>query len=204
MKTKTNKSFDENLNLYKLEKEWRSSQSRYTEKELLKIFPEVKEIIPEKIQELEEAREKLFNIIKNKITIIKHKNLDDFSYWFWREYIKIFYGKDMKEIDREIIRLKRLSSISKGKKIKGIIDEEEIHKALSVPIEDVINQQLKKKGKVLVGLCPLHNEKTPSFYVYPESNSFYCFGCKQGGNNINLIKSLYNYSFKEAVKHINN
>ncbi len=204
MKIKTNKSFDENLNLYKLEKEWRSSQSRYTEKELLKIFPEVKEIIPEKIQELEEAREKLFNIIKNKITIIKHKNLDDFSYWFWREYIKIFYGRDMKEIDREIIRLKRLLSISKGKKIKGIIDEEEIRKALSVPIEDLINQQFKKKGKVLVGLCPLHNEKTPSFYVYPESNSFYCFGCKQGGNNINLIKSLYNYSFKEAVKHITN
>ncbi len=52
MKIKTNKIFDKDLDLHQLEKEWRSSQSRHTEKELLKIFPEVKEIIPAKIQEL--------------------------------------------------------------------------------------------------------------------------------------------------------
>lgn len=39
---------------------------------------------------------------------------------------------------------------------------------------------LKRRGKNLVGLCPFHNEKTPSFVVYPENGSFYCFGCNTG------------------------
>ena len=39
---------------------------------------------------------------------------------------------------------------------------------------------LKKKGRYLVGLCPFHSEKSPSFYVYPQNQSFYCFGCGAG------------------------
>ena len=50
-------------------------------------------------------------------------------------------------------------------------------------IEQVISPyvNLKRRGKNLVGLCPFHNEKTPSFTVYPDSQSFYCFGCGAGG-----------------------
>ena len=40
---------------------------------------------------------------------------------------------------------------------------------------------LKKKGRYLGGLCPFHSEKSPSFYVYPQNQSFYCFGCGAGG-----------------------
>ena len=42
--------------------------------------------------------------------------------------------------------------------------------------------QLKRKGRLYGGLCPFHSEKTPSFYVYPDTQSFYCFGCGAGGD----------------------
>ena len=59
---------------------------------------------------------------------------------------------------------------------------------------------LKRKGKLLGGLCPFHNEKTPSFYVYPETQSYYCFGCGNGGDVITFIKNIENLDYMEAVK----
>ena len=59
---------------------------------------------------------------------------------------------------------------------------------------------LKRRGKNLVGLCPFHNEKTPSFTVYPESQSFYCFGCGAGGEVISFIRRAENLDYTEAVR----
>lgn len=57
-------------------------------------------------------------------------------------------------------------------------------------ITDVVSSyvQLKRRGRTQVGLCPFHNEKTPSFVVYPETQSFYCFGCGAGGMSSPLSK----------------
>ncbi len=60
--------------------------------------------------------------------------------------------------------------------------------------------QLRHKGRIHSGLCPFHSEKTPSFVVYPESNSFYCFGCQSGGSAINFIQKIENISYVEAIK----
>lgn len=59
---------------------------------------------------------------------------------------------------------------------------------------------LKRAGRNLVGLCPFHNEKTPSFTVYPDTQSFYCFGCGAGGDVISFIKRIENLEYIEAVK----
>ena len=59
---------------------------------------------------------------------------------------------------------------------------------------------LKKKGRCLVGLCPFHSEKSPSFYVYPQNQSFYCFGCGAGGDVITFIRRIENLEYMEAVK----
>ncbi len=71
-------------------------------------------------------------------------------------------------------------------------------------IEQVISPyvNLKRRGKNLVGLCPFHNEKTPSFTVYPDSQSFYCFGCGAGGEAIAFIRRAENVDFSEAVKFL--
>jgi len=69
-------------------------------------------------------------------------------------------------------------------------------------IESVISQyvNLKRRGKNLVGLCPFHNEKTPSFTVYPENGSYYCFGCGQGGDVITFVSQIEKLDYVEAVK----
>lgn len=69
-------------------------------------------------------------------------------------------------------------------------------------IETVISQyvNLKRRGKNLVGLCPFHSEKTPSFTVYPESGSFYCFGCGVGGDVFSFTGLVENLDYIESVK----
>lgn len=71
-------------------------------------------------------------------------------------------------------------------------------------IESVISPyvNLRRRGKNLVGLCPFHNEKTPSFTVYPENGSFYCFGCGVGGDVITFVRRMENLDYMEAVKQL--
>lgn len=71
-------------------------------------------------------------------------------------------------------------------------------------IESIVSSYvtLKRKGKLLGGLCPFHNEKTPSFYVYPETQSYYCFGCGNGGDVVTFIKNIENLDYVEAVKFL--
>ncbi len=61
---------------------------------------------------------------------------------------------------------------------------------------------LKRRGKLLTGLCPFHNEKTPSFTVYPETQSYYCFGCGSGGDVVTFIKNIENLDYVEAVRYL--
>ena len=69
-------------------------------------------------------------------------------------------------------------------------------------IETVISPyvNLKRAGKNLKGLCPFHNEKTPSFTVYPENGSFYCFGCGVGGDVFTFTRLIENLDYIEAVR----
>lgn len=69
-------------------------------------------------------------------------------------------------------------------------------------IEQIVSSYvpLKKKGRYLTGLCPFHSEKTPSFFVYPQTQSFYCFGCGAGGDVITFIRRIENLEYMEAVR----
>ena len=71
-------------------------------------------------------------------------------------------------------------------------------------IVDVVSQYVKltRKGSSYFGLCPFHNEKTPSFSVTPGKQMYYCFGCGAGGNVFNFIMEYENYSFGEALKYL--
>ncbi len=71
-------------------------------------------------------------------------------------------------------------------------------------IVDVISQYVKltRKGSSYFGLCPFHNEKSPSFSVSPSKQMYYCFGCGAGGNVYTFIMEYENFSFGEAVKHL--
>ena len=71
-------------------------------------------------------------------------------------------------------------------------------------IADVVGSYvtLQQKGGSLFGLCPFHNEKTPSFSVSPSKQIYHCFGCKKGGGVINFIMEIENLSFPEAVRFL--
>ncbi len=69
-------------------------------------------------------------------------------------------------------------------------------------IEQMVSSyvHLKRSGRRLVGLCPFHSEKSPSFTVFPDSQSFYCFGCGAGGDVITFLMKAENLEYLEAVK----
>lgn len=69
-------------------------------------------------------------------------------------------------------------------------------------IVDVVSGYVKiqKKGSSYFGLCPFHNEKSPSFSVSPGKQMFYCFGCGAGGNVFTFVMKYENYTFQEAIK----
>ncbi len=71
-------------------------------------------------------------------------------------------------------------------------------------IVDVISGyvRLQKKGSSYFGLCPFHNEKSPSFSVSPHKQMYYCFGCGAGGNVFTFVQNYENYSFPEAIKYL--
>ncbi len=71
-------------------------------------------------------------------------------------------------------------------------------------IETIISSyvNIKRNGKICRGLCPFHGEKTPSFTVYPDTQSFYCFGCGEGGDVIHFICSIENLDYVDAIKFL--
>ncbi|PTQ51094.1 MAG: DNA primase [Brockia lithotrophica] len=72
------------------------------------------------------------------------------------------------------------------------------------PIEEVVGEyvQLKRQGKNLMGLCPFHEERTPSFSVSPDKQFFYCFGCHRGGDVVKFLMELEGLAYVEALRKL--
>lgn len=71
----------------------------------------------------------------------------------------------------------------------------------SLDIADIIGERVKlrRTGRGYMGLCPFHSEKTPSFHVYTDTQSYYCFGCHEGGNIFTYIMKTEGLNFREAL-----
>ncbi|MDR2854047.1 MAG: DNA primase, partial [Prevotellaceae bacterium] len=69
-------------------------------------------------------------------------------------------------------------------------------------IEDVVSDYvtLRRRGANLIGLCPFHNEKTPSFNVNPARNIFKCFGCAKGGDSVHFVMEIEQMSYPDALR----
>ena len=81
---------------------------------------------------------------------------------------------------------------------EDVINEIKYRNDIETAVSQYVN--LKRRGKNLVGLCPFHSEKTPSFTVYPENGSFYCFGCGAGGDVFTFTGLIENLDYIESVK----
>ncbi|MGI6319490.1 MAG: DNA primase [Bacteroidales bacterium] len=86
----------------------------------------------------------------------------------------------------------------KPETVQRIIDTSQIVEVVS----DFVS--LKKRGANFIGLCPFHNEKTPSFHVSASKGIFKCFGCGKGGNSVSFVMEHEHYSYVEALKYLAN
>ncbi len=189
------------LYLLKLEEEYyRFHQVRYTEIELLKIFPEVDEaLLVQKIKDWENVKQIISTEIRKKLKTFKliAKNSNDL--WFLRQGLKSYEVQKIIEAKKQIYRVMGLLWIKRGKVLKGRLTQEQINYAKQVPIENFYRGKLRRSGKTKVGLCMLHQEKTPSFTIYTSTNTFKCFGCGMQGDVIKLIMLQTGCAFKEAI-----
>lgn len=81
--------------------------------------------------------------------------------------------------------------------------KEQLEVAKAVDLESVVEQyvDLRRSGAYrMIGLCPFHEEKTPSFFVYTNDDHFYCFGCHEYGDVITFVMKIKNLKFKIAVR----
>lgn len=114
---------------------------------------------------------------------------------------KLTLVEELVKLNKHLNRLKRLKSLASGKQPgPGIITEEMIQQAKAVPCESLIEQELKQYGSKLRGLCPLHEEKNPSFEINLETNKWKCWSFCGSGDSIDLCMKLNQCSFAEAVK----
>jgi len=191
----------------KLEKDWECSQSLPKGNELMQIFPEAIRIVPEKLKEWQEEKERVSSVAMTKLIIIKESSVDEFSKWFYVRIVVHLEGRELAVITRHINHLKFLLPENENKSCDRREFEVMLEKARAHPIinfAENFGMRLRPAGKRFVSLCPFHNEKTPSFMVYPETNSFHCFGCGEHGDQINLVMKLHGIDFISAVKLLNN
>lgn len=181
---------------------------KFKDKELLEVFPEAKEIIPLKIKELKIEINKINTRIKNFLDHIYSLGVDSFSIYFAESFAKHFMVSELLEYEKHLKRLQRLRSLLNPNKYKMPFNnfQQKIDCARNYSIQELANSKLdiRKSGKNFISLCPFHNEKTPSFFIFPQSNQFHCFGCGEHGDVIKLTMTLYSVEFKEAVLMLNN
>lgn len=132
--------------------------------------------------------------------------------WFIKEMIEAFGDKvPGKNISRLTV-LKRFYEykIENEKKVKDptykpkkISRPLDIDRAKQYPITDIYQlQSLRRHGNKYMASCPFHSEKTGSFFIYIDTNSYYCFGCGKGGDSIKFYMDLFGCDFKEAVRRL--
>jgi len=171
----------------------------------LEFKEELRTIIPEKLQQLSvDIRE-----IHQQLNYRKFKRLKYFKHMqqpaceLTMQLVEAISDRELVAKVDELIKERRrfegyAFDLKLRKQPKGRIDPREVETIL---IKDLYKGKLKKFGKHLVGKCPLHEEKTPSFRIYP-ANNFYCYGCGKGGNVITYVMILHDLSFVEALKYL--
>ncbi len=178
---------------------------RMRPREWLAIFPEAeKSFIKPKIRELNHAiRDKEDEILRLEDNAVRVRQ----DRWFLFACIDAWERPELEELKRRrkklIAHLPDLHSSLGGAKRGLSPDDIARAKAHSVlAFSELYIAGLKRAGKQWRGLCPFHNEKTPSFSVTPSKQMYYCFGCGAGGNVYNFIMEYENYSFGEALSHL--
>lgn len=152
------------------------------------IFKPTKGFLKEKIRELKQQ-----SYAKTQVIIRAQQEEQKVSPKFQREYESI------------LSRIKQYEYFLSGGEKSGSINEADIRAAKEVPINLLFNSTTKRSGRTLTGRCSLHAEKSGSFTIYIDNNTWFCFGaCGVGGDAIDYIQKRDGLNFIEAVKFLIN
>jgi hypothetical protein len=169
--------------------------------QLLEIFPEARQIAPDLISELTSKRSVLVTSIGDELALINAQSEDEAFRYFWTLWLMLNEGQELQAVDVKLARLYRLQNVIEGKPApKGRLSDDAIEAARNYPIQDLFDIEFRRSGNRLVGLCPFHTEKSPSFYVFLNQNNAHCFGCQKSVNSIGAYMELNGCDFKSAVK----
>ena len=141
-------------------------------------------------QELVDIQSKIDDLKKNGKT----------EWWLREIIIKQAEDRYLKPAISKYKKLKFLQAKENGKISKQFIDKDTIIN--NVKISDILGEPREKSQSRCKYGCPLHQEDTPSFVWYKNTNTFYCFGCHEGGNVITLYMKLNKCDFKTAIKEL--
>uniref|UniRef100_A0A6M3IFR8 Putative primase n=1 Tax=viral metagenome TaxID=1070528 RepID=A0A6M3IFR8_9ZZZZ len=169
------------------------------------------EIIPLKLKELIEVQDGLVKEREMKLEIISGlNNITDDSLDFNIKLIEFEFveydviQKWLKYWLRLAIKSGNSSSWVNQDVNKDDFTPEQIGRAKEIPIQDIFEGDLNKIGSRYTAQCPFHKEKTPSFTIFGNDNSFYCFGCHEWGDSIDYYMKLNNCNFPTAVERLLN
>ena len=203
---KYEKKFEDDylLNAYiqknKIENYWRSGMTK-TRENIKDFIQEIKNTEEDWIRErrmeyLEPTIKNLFDRIQILGSFIKEYPKDG----------EILCGDEFKEVQKKYKRLfLECASLRGDRKIgKENITEDIIDRCREIPIEELVNEKTFSSGRDRVRmLCPFHQEKTPSFFIFKNENSFHCFGCNEGGKGaVSFMMKLENLTFLEAIDYL--
>jgi DNA primase len=178
-------------------------QVKLSEREWVETFaPESYEIVRRLHKKLTQKRAKLVARIDKAFAAIDAESTNEDYRYFWKAafHAKYKLDEELRDVDIKIARQRRYLTIINDKPLPvGAINAELIQAAKDVPIESIFDQQFRQTGNKLVGICPFHEEKTASFFIYKDTNRCYCFSCKAGYNTIDSYMRLHDCNFNEAV-----
>ena len=170
-----------------------SPGKRPTSAELLELFPEARQIVPRLIKEM---NAKLSGIKTRIKEIYEATDLDGPTKYLAIQFVRI--SADQEDL-KTLKRLRSLNALMRPKTYEGF----SVEQAKEIKIQDVhAFGKIRTFGKKIKALCPFHEEKTPSFYIFTDTNSFHCFGCQTGGDVIKFVQVLHKLSFKDALEFL--
>lgn len=180
-----------------------SIQPRFTERQWKdEIFSDHKTDINKLLTEyISSAKEKIAAINREKIRY--RREYAAYGDLWALELLLDTADENIKLLQKYIKKCGFLLS-ERGDGIPGRITDADIARAREVPIYDLYPWRLRKVGNKFVGRCPFHEEKTGSFVVYINQNSWWCYGCSLGGSVIDYVMLSDKTDFLNAVKKLNN
>lgn len=176
------------------------------DEEVLVFKDGLEDIIPIKLEELMDRQDELVKIRQERLQVLTDSNprVDEVSEYIWLLWTEIEFEEYylIKRWLKYWLRLAEKASNNKEVLLppqEGGVSEEQIEKAKEYLLEELYEGKLRNIGARLIGICPFHKEKTPSFNIFLESNRFYCFGCHVHGDAIDFYQRVHNCDLIPAV-----